>query len=401
MLAPTQTFANADARIAGNNARGLCHEDGSQTMKVKPPLRAEHVGSLLRPQEIKDARAKRERGEISAADLKAVEDKAVSRAVAKQESLGLKMVTDGEYRRSFWSRDFFRHLDNVETFSTPDVKRFQGSQPKTLAHRPTARLGAFTDHPMIDHFRYLKSVASPGAVPKMTIPAPSAFLAHRGKTILDGSVYDSFEEFYADLGQSYRQIVRAFGDAGCRYLQLDEVYMIVLVDPKQRQFFLEHGNNVEKLPELYAQATNAALSDKPADMVTGMHLCRGNFRSTFQGSGGYDAIADILFNKTNIDAYFMEYDTERAGGFEPLRLVPKGKKIVLGLVTSKTGRLESKDEIKRRVEAAAKFVDVDQLCLSPQCGFASTEEGNLLTEDEQWAKLAFVVEVAEEIWGRA
>jgi 5-methyltetrahydropteroyltriglutamate--homocysteine methyltransferase len=369
-------------------------------MKAEPPFRAEHVGSLLRPQEIKDARAKRERGEISVADLKAVEDKAVSRAVAKQQSLGLKTVTDGEYRRSFWSRDFFRHLDNVETFSTPDVRRFQGSQPKTLAHRPTARLGSFTNHPMIDHFRYLKSVAAPGAVPKMTIPAPSAFLAHRGKTILDGSVYDSFDEFYADLGQTYRKIVRAFGDAGCRYLQLDEVYMIVLVDPKQRQFFVEHGNDVDKLPELYSQATNAALSDKPADMVTGMHLCRGNFRSTFQGAGGYDAIADILFNKTNIDAYFMEYDTERAGGFEPLRLVPKDKNVVLGLVTSKTGRLETKDEIKRRVEAATKFIDIDQLSLSPQCGFASTEEGNLLTEDEQWAKLAFVVDVAKEIWGQ-
>ena len=370
-------------------------------MKAEPPFRAEHVGSLLRPQEIKDARAKRERGEISVSDLKAVEDKAVSRAVAKQQSLGLKTVTDGEYRRSFWSRDFFRHLDNVETFSTPDVRRFQGSQPKTLAHRPTARLGSFTNHPMIDHFRYLKSVAALGAVPKMTIPAPSAFLAHRGKTILDGSVYNSFDEFYADLGQTYRKIVRAFGDAGCRYLQLDEVYMIVLVDPKQRQFFLEHGNDVDTLPELYSRATNAALSEKPADMVTGMHLCRGNFRSTFQGAGGYDAIADILFNKTNIDAYFMEYDTERAGGFEPLRLVPKGKKVVLGLVTSKTGKLETKDEIKRRVEAATKFIDIDQLSLSPQCGFASTEEGNLLTEDEQWAKLAFVVDVAEEIWGRA
>jgi 5-methyltetrahydropteroyltriglutamate--homocysteine methyltransferase len=370
-------------------------------MSTKPPFRAEHVGSLLRPPDIKDARAKLDRGEIAAADLTAVEDTSIRRAVAKQEELGLRAVTDGEYRRSFWSRDFFRHLDNVETFSTPGVKRFEGAQPKTLAHRPTAPLGKFTGHPMIDHFRYLKSVVAPHSVPKMTIPAPSAFLAHRGKTILDGSVYDSFEEFFADLAQTYRQVVRGFGDAGCRYLQLDEVYMIVLVDPKQRQFFIEHGNDVDKLPELYSQATNIALSDKPADMVTGMHLCRGNFRSTFQGAGGYDAIADILFNKTNIDAYFMEYDSERAGGFEPLRLVPKGKTVVLGLVTSKTGRLETKDEIKRRVEAAAKFIDIGQLCLSPQCGFASTEEGNLLTEDEQWAKLSLVVEVAEEIWGNS
>jgi 5-methyltetrahydropteroyltriglutamate--homocysteine methyltransferase len=370
-------------------------------MATEPPFRADHVGSLLRPKEIKEARAKRETGDISAAALTAIEDRAVSNAVAKQAALGLKAVTDGEYRRSFWSRDFFRHLDNVETFSTPNVKRFQGSQPKTLAHRPTAKLGSFSGHPMVDHFRYLKSVAPDGTVPKMTIPAPSAFLAHRGKTILDGSVYGSFEEFYADLGETYRKVVRAFGDAGCRYLQLDEVYMIVLVDPKQRQFFIEHSNDPDRLPELYSSATNLALKDKPADMVAAMHLCRGNFRSTFQGAGGYDAIADILFNKTNIDVYFMEYDTERAGGFEPLRLVPKGKRVVLGLVTSKTGKLESKDEIKRRVEAATKYIDIDQLCLSPQCGFASTEEGNLLSEDEQWAKLGFVVEVAGDIWGRA
>jgi 5-methyltetrahydropteroyltriglutamate--homocysteine methyltransferase len=396
MLARTCAARRA---LAATARMGLSRKYGKPAMITEPPFRAEHVGSLLRPAEIKDARAKLERKEIGRSDLKDVEDQAVRRAVRKQESLGLKVVTDGEYRRSFWSRDFFRHLDNVETFSTPHVKRFEGSQPKTLAHRPTARLGSFSGHPMIDHFRYLKSVSSPGSMPKMTIPAPSAFLAHRGKTIIDGSVYGSFDEFYADLAQTYRQIVRAFGDAGCRYLQLDEVYMIVLVDPKQRQFFAEHGNDVDKLPELYSQATNIALSDKPFDMVTGMHLCRGNFRSTFQGAGGYDAIADILFNKTNIDAYFMEYDTERAGGFEPLRLVPKGKTVVLGLVTSKTGKLESKDEIKRRVEAAARFIDIDQLRLSPQCGFASTEEGNLLTEDEQWAKLALVVEVADEIWG--
>jgi 5-methyltetrahydropteroyltriglutamate--homocysteine methyltransferase len=388
------------SEFAVNNTQGLLRQEAkTQSVRTKPPFRAEHVGSLLRPAEIKDARAKRERGEITADDLRAVEDKAIGRAVAKQESLGLKAVTDGEYRRSFWSRDFFRALDNVETFSTPDIKRFQGSQPKTLAHRPTARLGSFSTHPMIEHFRFLKSVAAPGSVSKMTIPAPSAFLAHRGKTIVDGSVYGSFEEFYTDLGHTYRKIVRAFGDAGCRYLQLDEVYMIVLVDPKQRQFFIEHGNDADKLPEFYSAATNLALSDKPADMVTGMHLCRGNFRSTYQGSGGYDAIADVLFNKTNIDAYFMEYDTERAGGFEPLRLVPKHKRVVLGLVTSKTGKLEAKDEIKRRVEEAAQFIDIGQLSLSPQCGFASTEEGNLLSEDEQWAKLSLVVEAAEEIWG--
>jgi 5-methyltetrahydropteroyltriglutamate--homocysteine methyltransferase len=373
---------------------------GEIAMKTKtPPFRADHVGSLLRPAEIKAARAKHERGEIDADALRAVEDRAIEGIIAKQESIGLKSVTDGELRRSFWSRDFFRHLDNVETYSPPFVNRFQGPQPKTLAHRPTARLGSFTSHPMVDHFRFLK--AHTHATPKMTIPAPSAFQAYRGRSVLSDDIYPRTEDFYRDLGVTYSKAVRAFADAGCRYLQLDEVYMIILVDPKQRQLFQQHGNDVERLPEIFADMTNAAIADIPEDMVVTMHLCRGNFRSTYQGTGGYDSIADVLFNKTNAQAYFMEYDTERAGGFEPLRLLPKGKKAVLGLITSKTGVLESKDEIKRRIEAATKFVDIDQLCLSPQCGFASTEEGNTLSEDQQWAKLSLLVEISEEIWGSA
>ncbi|MCC6949770.1 MAG: 5-methyltetrahydropteroyltriglutamate--homocysteine S-methyltransferase [Bradyrhizobiaceae bacterium] len=365
--------------------------------RTKPPFRADHVGSLLRPREIKIARAHRERCEISAEELTTIEDRAIERVITKQEAIGLKSATDGELRRSFWSRDFFRHLDNVETFSPPFVRRFQGQQPKTLAHRPTARLGSFSSHPMIDHFKFLK--AHTKATPKMTIPAPSAFLAYRGRSVISEQIYPDLDDFYCDLGETYRKVINAFADAGCRYLQLDEVYMIVIVDPQQRKLFEEHGNDVDRLPYIYADMINTGISEIPEDMVITLHLCRGNFRSTYQGSGGYDAIADVLFNKINAHAYFMEYDTDRAGGFEPLRLVPKGKTVVLGLITSKTGILESKDEIKRRIEAATKYIDIDQLCLSPQCGFASTEEGNLLTEDEQWAKLELAVEIAEEVWG--
>ena len=368
-------------------------------IRKKPPFRADHVGSLLRPPEIKAARARLENGEIDRDALTEVEDKAIERIIAKQEEIGLKAVTDGEFRRAFWSRDFFRHLDNVETYATPDVKRFEGPQPKTLAHRPTAKLGSFTTHPMLAHFGFLKEHTR--AVPKMTLPAPSAFQAHRGTTVLSPHIYPTATEFHRDLGELYRKAIGAFVDAGCRYLQLDEVYMIVLVDPRQRAKFKEHGHDIDTLPQSYASMTNTALSGIPDDMVVTMHLCRGNFRSTHQGSGGYDAIADVLFNHTNVHGYFMEYDTERAGGFEPLRLVPKSKTVVLGLITSKTGELESKDEIKRRIEQATKYIDIDQLCLSPQCGFASTEEGNNITEEEQWAKLRLVVEVAEEVWGPA
>jgi 5-methyltetrahydropteroyltriglutamate--homocysteine methyltransferase len=214
------------------------------------------------------------------------------------------------------------------------------------------------------------------------------------------AIYPSMDEFYRDLGQSYRKAVRAFADAGCRYLQLDEVNFTYLCDPKLRQVVINRGEDPERLPHTYADMINAAKSDIPADMTIAMHLCRGNFQSTFVASGGYEPVADILFNKVKVHAYFMEYDSDRAGGFEPLRFVPKGKSVVLGLVTSKSGTLEGKDALKRRIDEAAKYVDIDQLCLSPQCGFASTEEGNILAEDEQWAKLRMIVELADEVWGR-
>jgi 5-methyltetrahydropteroyltriglutamate--homocysteine methyltransferase len=235
--------------------------------------------------------------------------------------------------------------------------------------------------------------------PKITIPAPSAIYGRPVPTPIDKASYPSLDRFFDDLGQAYRKAVRAFADAGCRYLQLDEVFIAMLCDPRYRQQMKDRGDDPEKLGEAYADMINVAMSDIPPEMTITMHLCRGNYKSTFMGSGGYDAMQELLFNKINVHGYFMEYDDERSGSFEPLRLLPKGKIVVLGLVTTKSGKLESKDELKRRIDQAAKYTALDQLCLSGQCGFASTEEGNILTEDEQWAKLTRIVEVAREVWG--
>jgi 5-methyltetrahydropteroyltriglutamate--homocysteine methyltransferase len=265
--------------------------------------------------------------------------------------------------------------------------------------RVAAKLGTFSGHPMIEHFRFVQ--ANTGRTAKMTIPSPSSLHFRYGRDAVPEAVYPSMDEFYRDLGQTYCKAVKAFADAGCRYLQLDEVNFTYLCDPKLREQVARRGDDPDKLPAIYAGMINAAMSDIPAGMTVCMHLCRGNFQSTFVASGGYDPVAEILFNTVNVHGYFMEYDSERAGGFAPLRFVPKGKTVVLGLVTSKTGKLEARDELRRKIDAAAKFVPLDQLCLSPQCGFASTEEGNILTEDEQWAKLAMIVEVAGEVWGSA
>jgi len=262
----------------------------------------------------------------------------------------------------------------------------------------TGKLGMAGPHPMVEHFKFVKDRTS--RTPKITIPAPSAIYGRPMPTPIDKSVYPTMDRFWDDLGNAYKRAVRGFADAGCRYLQLDEVFIAMLCDPKYCQQMRDRGDDPDRLGPLYGDLINAAMSDIPSDMTITMHLCRGNYKSTFMGTGGYDAEADVLFNRIDVHGYFMEYDTERAGGFEPLRLVPKGKIVVLGLVTTKSGQLESKDLLKRRIEEAAKFVDIDQLALSGQCGFASTEEGNTLTEDEQWAKLKLIVEVADEVWGR-
>jgi 5-methyltetrahydropteroyltriglutamate--homocysteine methyltransferase len=362
-----------------------------------PPFRADHVGSLLRPAALKEAREKRARGQIDAAALKAIEDREIEKIIRKQEAVGLKSVTDGEFRRSWWHLDFLWELDGTERHVMDQGIAFAGVQTRPEGVRIVGKLG-FSGHPMLEHFKFVQ--ARTKQTPKMTIPAPSAMYGRVGRGPISQTVYPRLDEFFADLGTAYRKAVRAFADAGCRYLQLDEVFIAMLCDPAYRRKQQAQGDDPQRLAELYGDLINAAMADIPADMTITMHLCRGNYRSTFMGSGGYEPVAEVLFDRIKVDGYFMEYDSERAGGFEPLRLVPKGRKVVLGLVTTKTGALEAKDAIKRRIEQAGKFVDVSQLCLSPQCGFASVEEGNVLAEDEQWAKLAMVVDIANEVWGK-
>jgi len=370
--------------------------------RTKPPFRADHVGSLLRPAVLKQARARRERGEITAQELRTIEDREIETVIRKQEAAGLRSVTDGEFRRAFWNYDFLGQLDGVEAYLGERKIKFQGPQPKPMMLRVIGKLGGYRAHPMIEHFKFVAAHAKTTtnrATPKMTVPSPSSLHFRYGRDAVPVEIYPDMDDFYRDLGEGYRKALRAFSDAGCRYLQLDEVNFTYLCDPKLRAFVANRGEDPETLPHVYASMINAALSDVAPDVTKAMHLCRGNFQSTFVASGGYEPVAEILFNEINIDAYFMEYDSDRAGGFAPLRFVPKGKMVVLGLVTSKSGTLESKDELKRRIDQAARYIDLDQLCLSPQCGFASTEEGNILAEDEQWAKLRRIVEVADEVWG--
>jgi 5-methyltetrahydropteroyltriglutamate--homocysteine methyltransferase len=367
------------------------------TQRTSPPFRADHVGSLLRPSAIKTAREQRARNEIDAAALRAIEDREIEKTISKQEQIGLKLATDGEFRRSWWHFDFFRGLAGVTFYTTDHGIQFHGVQTKAETIKIEGKIG-FASHPMLDHFKFLK--AHTGVTPKMTIPAPSTLHFRQGRAAISQQVYPDLDAFFDDLANAYRAVIRAFYDAGCRYLQLDDTAWSMLCDPNERAQSKKRGDDPDSLPARYARLTRAALQAKPADMAITMHSCRGNFRSTFIASGGYDFVAEQLLGHTDFDGYFLEYDSDRAGGFEPLRFFPKGKKqLVLGLVTSKTGTLESKDDIKRRIDEATKYVALDQLCLSPQCGFASTEEGNILAEEEQWAKLQMIVEIAEEVWG--
>ena len=340
---------------------------------------------------LKEARDKREKNEIGADTLREVEDREIKGIIQRQEDIGLQAVTDGEFRRSWWHFDFLGALDGVEIAKTDHGIQFAGVQTKAVAPRVTGKIG-FSDHPMLEHFKFLK--ANTRGVPKMTIPGPSMLHYRGGRKMINMGLYPDMNDFYADLGAAYAKAVRAFYDAGCRYLQLDDISFAYLCDPEQRKMLAERGDDPQRQPDIYAGMVRTALKDKPTDLTVTMHLCRGNFRSTFVASGGYEPIAETLFNEMPVDGYFMEWDTERAGGFEPLRFLPKGKSVVLGLVTSKTGTLEKKDDLKRRIDEAGKHADLDQLCLSPQCGFASTEEGNVLAEDEQWAKLKMIVDVS-------
>ena len=362
------------------------------------PFRADHVGSLLRPAALKQAREQRARGEIDAQALRAVEDREIKRIIARQEDIGLQGITDGEFRRSWWHLDFLWGLDGVEREVLKQGISFAGVQTRAEGARITGKVG-FSSHPMLDHFAFLKANAT--RLPKVTIPSPSAIYGRMGRKAIDDTAYrvDQMDAFFHDVGAAYSKAVRAFADAGCRYLQLDEVYIAMLCDPNFREQLRQRGDDPVRLGEIFADLINAAIADIPSDMVITMHLCRGNYRSTFQGSGGYEPVAEMLFNRIKVHGYFMEYDTDRAGGFEPLRLLPKDRTAVLGLVTTKSGQLEDRDAVLRRIDEASRYASLEQLCLSPQCGFASTEEGNTLAEDDQWAKLTLVSDIARSVWG--
>jgi 5-methyltetrahydropteroyltriglutamate--homocysteine methyltransferase len=363
--------------------------------RMTPPFRADHVGSLLRPQVLKEAREKRSRGQISAAELKAVEDREIERAIRKQEEAGLQSITDGEFRGSWWHLDFLWALKGIEKFTSAGVP-FAGVHTRQEGARVTGKVAA-DGHPMVEHFKFAQ--AHTNRMAQMTIPAPSAIYGRPIPVPIDRKIYPTNAELFADLGEAYRKSVRAFAEAGCRYLQLDEVFIAMLCDEAYRQKMRDRGDDPEKLGILYADLINTAISEIPSYMTVTMHLCRGNYKSTYMGTGGYETVQEVLFDRTNVHGHFMKYDTERAGGFEPLRLLPKGKIAVLGIMTTKSGTLESKDQLKRRIEEAARYAPLDQLCISGQCGFASTEEGNVLTEDEQWAKTRRLVDVADEVWG--
>ena len=362
------------------------------------PFRADEVGSLLRTAPLKEARAKREKGEITPAQLKAVEDEEIRKIIRKQEDVGLQLATDGEFRRSWWHFDFFWHLTGCERVSTAQGIQFHGVQTKAESLKVTSKLDFPADHPMIEHFKFLK--ANCKVTPKMTIPSPSVMHFRGGRAAISKDVYSDMDAYFEDLGKLYGKAIKAFYDAGCRYLQLDDTVWAYLCSDKELTQARERmDGDPTKLAGIYAGVINAALKSKPADMVITTHVCRGNFRSTWISEGGYEPVAELLLGGVNYDGYFLEYDTERAGGLEPLRFLPKGKKrVVVGLVTSKTGELEKVGDIKRRLDEAAKFAPLDQLCLSPQCGFASTEEGNVLSEEQQWAKLRMIVDISKEVW---
>ena len=366
-------------------------------MSHTAPFRADEVGSLLRPAELKQARADYAAGMINTEQLRTVEDRCIQDVVAKQEAVGLQAVTDGEFRRAWWHFDFLAGLDGVELVQGQKSIQFQGVQTKSESIAVTAKVD-FGNHPMLDHFRFLQKTTR--VTPKMTIPSPTVLHFRGGREAISKTVYPDMDAFYQDTAAAYRKAVQAFYEAGCRYLQFDDTVWAYLCSEKERAAVRARGEEPDALPAIYTEMINYALAGKPADMTITTHVCRGNFRSSWISEGGYEPVAETLLAGTNYNGYFLEYDTDRAGGFEPLRFLPKGnKRVVLGLVTSKFGTLEDKDAVKRRIEEAGQYADIDQFCLSPQCGFASTEEGNLLAEDEQWRKLELVVEIAKEVWG--
>ncbi|MBK4112303.1 cobalamin-independent methionine synthase II family protein [Cronobacter sakazakii] len=361
------------------------------------PFRADIVGSFLRPDAIKQARQQFAAGEIDAAHLRKIEDDAIRHAVEQQCACGLHVVTDGEFRRAWWHLDFFGALQGVELVEVNQGIQFNGIQTKAQSVRVTGKV-AFGDHPMLEDFRFLKSVSG-NAEPKMTIPSPSVLHFRGGAAAIDRNVYPDLKDYFDDLATTWRDAIRAFYDAGCRYLQLDDTVWAYLCSDDQRRQIRERGDDPDELARIYARVLNQALEGKPEDLTIGLHVCRGNFRSSWIAEGGYEPVAEVLFGTVNVDAFFLEYDNDRSGDFAPLRFIRPGKQqVVLGLITTKNGELENPELIKARLEEAAKYVDINQICLSPQCGFASTEEGNSITPAEQREKVRLVTSVAGEVW---
>jgi len=362
---------------------------------LRPPYRADHVGSLLRPVELARARRQWRAGDLTRERLGELEDRLIRDAVARQEALGLRSVTDGEFRRDWWHLDFLTQLDGVAIDANPGLK-FGGpaDQPPIATVVGKVRCSKPI---MVGDFEFLASVAK--ATPKMTIPSPSMLHLRGGRNAISTEVYPDLDEFWTDVAAAYRVAIAQLARAGCAYLQLDDVAFAYLCDPRMRDTCRRNGDEPDDLPRRYAAAVDAALAARPTGMTVTMHTCRGNFKSAWVAEGGYEVVAEAMFS-TSVDAFFMEFDSERAGGFEPLRLLPAGKTVVLGLVTTKSGELEDAYLLRRRIDAAARYVPLERLCLSPQCGFSSTHHGNALSEDEQWRKLELVVEVARSVWGQ-
>jgi methionine synthase II (cobalamin-independent) len=372
------------------------------TARELPPFRADHVGSLLRPPELLRARAAHAAGEIDGDVLRAVEDASIRDVIAMQAEVGLRTATDGEFRRTSWHMDFIYQLGGIERSDEKLMVHFRNEEGELDFESAALKVRDRVTLPTTifgDAFAFVRDNASPAQTPKLTIPSPSMVHYRGGRAAINPDVYPDLDAFWSDLTAAYAEQVRRLGQLGCTYLQLDDTSLAYLNDPEQRAMVAAQGGDAEHQHELYIRNINAALAGRPDGMQVTTHMCRGNFRSSWAASGSYDFVAEALFSQLDVDGFFLEYDDDRSGGFEPLRFVPPGKQVVLGLVTTKKGALESKDQLKRRIDQASAYVPLDQLCLSPQCGFSSTVEGNVLTYDEQLAKLRLVVETADEVWG--
>ncbi|HTV36587.1 MAG TPA: 5-methyltetrahydropteroyltriglutamate--homocysteine S-methyltransferase [Xanthobacteraceae bacterium] len=372
--------------------------------RTKPPFRADHVGSLIRPDALIAARAAADKGELAAAEFLRIQHEAIRDVVRLQQDVGLKVATDGEYNRHSWQRDFLLKIGNVMPMASKLTVRFHSAAGTRDHTPPSLQVVGKLSRPngiFVDDFKFLASVAPGGITPKITIPSPTIVHFRGGREAIDARAYPQMDAFYEDLAAVYRAEIRDLGRAGCRYLQIDEVNLAYLCDPELRRQVANIGEDPATLPKTYAKLLNDTIAGRPADMTVCMHLCRGNFAGAWIADGGYEPIAELLFNEIGADGYFLEYDSERAGSFAPLRFLPKGKIAVLGLVTTKSSRMEGKDELKRRIEEASRYAPIEQLALSPQCGFSSGIGGQAMTTDDEIKKLALVVETASEVWGAA